>query len=46
MRCPRCQAENRAGRRLCGECGLSLKLSLIVAILGCMSAGTAFTERD
>src|SRR6185295_9006549 len=21
MRCPRCQAENRAGRRFCGECG-------------------------
>src|SRR2546427_1333555 len=24
MQCPRCQAENRAGRRFCGECGLSL----------------------
>src|ERR1700674_3925925 len=23
MRCPRCQAENREGRRFCGECGLS-----------------------
>jgi len=23
MQCPRCQAENRAGRRFCGECGLS-----------------------
>ncbi len=23
MNCPRCQAENRAGRRFCGECGLS-----------------------
>src|SRR3989441_7909636 len=26
MQCPRCQAENRAGRRFCGECGLSLAL--------------------
>jgi Double zinc ribbon len=24
MLCPRCHAENRAGRRFCGECGLSL----------------------
>ena len=24
MQCPRCQAENRDGRRFCGECGLSL----------------------
>ena len=24
MQCPRCHAENRAGRRFCGECGLSL----------------------
>ncbi len=23
MQCPRCQAENRDGRRFCGECGLS-----------------------
>src|SRR5467141_2615223 len=23
MMCPRCQAENREGRRFCGECGLS-----------------------
>jgi class 3 adenylate cyclase/tetratricopeptide (TPR) repeat protein len=23
LRCPRCQAENREGRRFCGECGLS-----------------------
>src|SRR5437879_11849005 len=23
MQCPRCQAENREGRRFCGECGLS-----------------------
>ncbi len=26
MQCPRCQAENRDGRRFCGECGLSLAL--------------------
>jgi class 3 adenylate cyclase len=24
MQCPRCQAENREGRRFCGDCGLSL----------------------
>jgi hypothetical protein len=24
MQCPRCHAENREGRRFCGECGLSL----------------------
>src|SRR5262245_14488768 len=24
MRCPKCQAENREGRRFCGECGASL----------------------
>ena len=23
MQCPRCNAENREGRRFCGECGLS-----------------------
>src|SRR4029077_2040300 len=23
MQCPRCHAENREGRRFCGECGLS-----------------------
>ena len=23
MQCPRCQTENREGRRFCGECGLS-----------------------
>jgi hypothetical protein len=27
MQCPRCQAENRAGRRFCGECGQSLALT-------------------
>jgi len=27
MPVPRCQAENRAGRRFCGECGLSLALT-------------------
>jgi len=27
VNCPRCQAENRAGRRFCGECGLSLALT-------------------
>jgi len=27
MQCPRCQAENRAGRRFCGECGVSLALT-------------------
>jgi hypothetical protein len=26
MRCPRCQAENREGRRFCAECGASLAL--------------------
>jgi hypothetical protein len=26
MQCPRCHAENRDGRRFCGECGLSLAL--------------------
>ena len=24
MKCPRCHAENREGRRFCGECGFSL----------------------
>jgi len=24
MQCPRCQAENRAGRRFCGECGATM----------------------
>lgn len=23
MQCPRCHAENREGRRFCGECGLA-----------------------
>ena len=27
MQCPRCHAENREGRRFCGECGLSLALA-------------------
>jgi hypothetical protein len=27
MQCPRCEAQNRAGRRFCGECGLSLALT-------------------
>jgi class 3 adenylate cyclase/tetratricopeptide (TPR) repeat protein len=27
MQCPRCHAENRVGRRFCGECGLSLALT-------------------
>src|SRR5437868_1235464 len=27
MQCPRCHAENRTGRRFCGECGLSLALT-------------------
>ena len=27
MQCPRCQAENRAGRRFCGRCGASLSLA-------------------
>jgi len=27
MQCPRCHAENRAGRRFCGECGLSVALT-------------------
>jgi class 3 adenylate cyclase len=27
MQCPRCQAENREGRRFCAECGASLALS-------------------
>jgi hypothetical protein len=27
MQCPRCEAEKRAGRRFCGECGLSLALT-------------------
>src|SRR5256712_9201693 len=26
MQCPRCQAENRAGRRFCAECGVPLAL--------------------
>ena len=26
MQCPRCRAENREGRRFCGECGLSFAL--------------------
>jgi hypothetical protein len=26
MQCPRCHAENREGRRFCGECGLSFAL--------------------
>jgi len=32
MQCPRCHAENRAGRRFCGECGLSVALT-------CLSCG-------
>ena len=27
MQCPRFQTENRAGRRFCGECGLSLAVT-------------------
>lgn len=27
MRCPRCQADNREGRRFCGLCGLSLRIT-------------------
>jgi membrane protease subunit (stomatin/prohibitin family) len=27
MQCPRCHAENRPGRRFCGECGLSFSLA-------------------
>jgi hypothetical protein len=27
MECPRCHAENRGGRRFCGECGQSVALS-------------------
>src|SRR5713226_5088369 len=27
MQCPRCHAENREGRRFCGECGLSFASS-------------------
>ena len=27
MNCPRCRAENREGRRFCGECGLSFASS-------------------
>jgi class 3 adenylate cyclase/tetratricopeptide (TPR) repeat protein len=27
MQCPRCQAENRHGRRFCGDCGASLALA-------------------
>ncbi len=27
MRCPRCQTENREGRRFCGECGSPLSLA-------------------
>jgi class 3 adenylate cyclase/tetratricopeptide (TPR) repeat protein len=27
MQCPRCHAENREGRRFCGECGLSFALT-------------------
>src|SRR3954465_10694127 len=27
MQCPRCQAENREGRRFCGKCGASLALA-------------------
>jgi class 3 adenylate cyclase len=27
MQCPRCHAENREGRRFCGECGLSFALA-------------------
>jgi hypothetical protein len=26
MQCPRCRAENREGRRFCGECGVSFAL--------------------
>ena len=32
MRCPRCQAENREGRRFCAECGASLATA-------CLSCG-------
>jgi class 3 adenylate cyclase len=27
MQCPRCQSENRAGRRFCAECGVALALA-------------------
>ena len=27
MKCPRCQRENREGRRFCAECGASLALA-------------------
>ena len=27
MQCPRCQAENRSGRRFCAECGTPLPLA-------------------
>jgi|RhiMethySRZTD1v2_1073278.scaffolds.fasta_scaffold2984974_1 hypothetical protein len=29
MQCPRCQAENRAGRRFCAECGAPLALRVL-----------------
>ena len=29
MQCPRCRAENREGRRFCGECGLSLDCGML-----------------
>ena len=32
MRCPKCQADNREGRRFCAECGASLNLA-------CLSCG-------
>lgn len=31
MRCPRCEAENREGRRFCAECGASLALACLIA---------------
>ncbi len=38
MQCPRCHAENRDGRRFCGECGLSL--ALVCASCGFANEGS------
>jgi class 3 adenylate cyclase/tetratricopeptide (TPR) repeat protein len=56
MQCPRCHAENRTGRRFCGECGLSFTSSCLFCSFrneggerfcgGCGRSLTAFEAVD
>jgi class 3 adenylate cyclase/tetratricopeptide (TPR) repeat protein len=50
MQCPRCQAENRAGRRFCGDCGLALAITCVAcgflnetAVAYCGGCGVSIT---